>query len=139
MVELKRDSLNQDDIKAARLTKIFAGLRAGYDFHFLALQANLFDLVGFTGNEVCLLVAELEIEAFSRQVIEHGYGGLCGHYLLLNQRLLGIHHSHGQKLGTGFTGSRQCFYREINRDVDWIFTNRALKLKQIREQLLRDC
>lgn len=139
MVELKRDSLNQDDIKAARLVKVFARLHAGYDFRFLALQADLFNPVGFTGNEVCLLVAELEIEAFSRQVIEHGYGGLCGHYLLLNQRLLGLHHSRGQKLGTGFAGSRQCFYRELNRDVDWIFTNRALKLKQIREQLLRDC
>ena len=136
MVELKRDSLNQDDIKAARLTEIFAGLRAGYDFHFLALQANLFEPVGFAGREACLLVTELETEAFSRLVIERGYGGLCGHYLLLNQRLLELHRRRGQKLGTGFTVSRQCFYRELNRDVDWIFTNRALKLKQIRDQLL---
>lgn len=139
MVELKRDSLNQDDIKASRLAEIFAGLRAGYDFHFLALQADLFDLVGFAGHDAWVLVSELEIEAFSKQAIEHGYGGLCGHYLLLNQRLLELHHGRGQKLGTGFAGSRQCFYRELNREVDWVFTNRALKLKRFREQLLRDC
>jgi glycerophosphoryl diester phosphodiesterase len=139
MVELKRDSLNQEEARATRLAEIFSGLRTVQDFHFLALRADLFNPVGFAGNEACLLVAALEIGAFSRRVIEHGYGGLCGHYLLLNQRLLGLHHSRGQKLGTGFAGSRHCFYREVNRDVDWIFTNRALKLKQFREQLLRDC
>ena len=137
MVELKDDSLNADEIKAARLAEVFAALRPATDFHFLALRADLFKLSGFAGDKACLLVAEHEVSDLSRQVIERDYGGLCGHYLLLNRRLLDLHHARGQKLGTGFPGSRQCFLRELNRNVDWIFTNRALKLGRIREQLLR--
>lgn len=138
MIELKHDRLNQGKIKAARLAEVFATFRPAKDFHFLALQADLFELTGFAGHKACLLVAELEVSDFSQQVIEHDYGGLCGHYLLLSSRLLGLHHARGQKLGTGFPGSRQCFVRELNRNVDWIFTNRALKLKRIREQLLHE-
>ncbi len=137
MVELKGDALNQDDLKAARLAEIFAGLQAVRDFHFLALQADLFDPAEFAGNKALVLVSELEVDALSQQVIEQDYGGLCGHYLLLNKRLIDLHRARGQKLGTGFVGSRHCFYREINRGVDWVFSNRALKLKRIREQLLR--
>ncbi len=136
MVELKRDQLDRNEIKAARLAAIFSALHAGRDFHFLALQAELFEPAGFAGNPACLLVAELAVDSFSRQVVDHGYGGLCGQYLLLGKRLLRRHHAQGQKLGTGFPGSRQCFYRELNRGVDWIFTNRALKLGAIRRQLL---
>ncbi len=138
MVELKRDRLGQDEIKAARLAEIFSALTAVEDFHFLALQADLFKPTDFAGNIACLLVAELQTAAFSRQVVEHGYGGLCGQYLLLDSGLLRLHHARGQKLGTGFPVSRQCFYRELNRNVDWIFTNHALKLAAIRADLLTE-
>ncbi|MDH3761454.1 MAG: glycerophosphodiester phosphodiesterase family protein [Gammaproteobacteria bacterium] len=136
MVELKHDRLDRDEIKAARLEEIFSALRAGRDFYFLALQADLFEPVAFAGASSCLLVAELDISRFSRQVIDNGYGGLCGHYLLLSNALLERHHAQGQKLGSGFPASRQCFYRELNRGVDWVFTNRALKLGAIRRCLL---
>ena len=36
-----------------------------------------------------------------------------------------------------FIGSRFCLYRELNRGVDWIFTNHALKLEAIRQELLQ--
>ena len=138
MIELKCDPLNEDEVKSARLAEVLTTLHPVQDFHFLALRADLFEPAGFAGYEACLLVAELEVSAFSQQVIERHYGGLCGHYLLLNSRLLGLLHARGQKMGTGFVASRQCLYRELNRNVDWIFTNRALKLKLIREQLLRE-
>jgi glycerophosphoryl diester phosphodiesterase len=136
MVELKRDRLGRDQIKAERLAKIFSALQAGRDFHFLALQADLFEPAAFAGASSCLLVAELDINRFSQQVIEHGYGGLCGQYLLMSKTLIERHQARGQKLGSGFPASRQCFYRELNRGVDWVFTNHALKLGAIRRRLL---
>jgi glycerophosphoryl diester phosphodiesterase len=51
--------------------------------------------------------------------------------------LIQRHHRQGQKLGSGFAASRYCFYREVNRGVDWIFSNHALKLESIRRELLR--
>jgi len=137
MVELKRDQLGQDAIKAARLAEIFSPLAAARDYHFMALQPDLFKPVAFAGKACCLLVAELHVDAFSRQVVEQAYGGLCGHYLLLSDRLLRLHRAQGQGLGTGFPASRYCFYRELNRGVDWIFSNHAVKLEAIRARLLR--
>lgn len=137
MVELKSDSFGQAERKNARLGEIFAGLEPGRDFHLLALAPELFAAAAFAGPGGCLLVAELGVDAFSREAAERGYAGLCGHYLLLGRRLLAQHHALGQGIGTGFASSRYCFYRELERGVDWIFSNHASKLAAIREDLLR--
>ncbi len=50
----------------------------------------------------------------------------------MSSRLIKKHTSHQQKIGTGFTRSRYCYYRELNRDVEWIFTDHAIKLSKIR-------
>ncbi len=138
MVELKPDQLGEDALKSTRLAEIFSPLAVQRDYHFLALQPDLFGLVEFAGKASCLLVAELKIEECSREVIDGGYGGLCGQYLLLSDRLLRLHRAQGQKLGTGFPTSRYCFYRELNRGIDWIFTDDAVKLEAIRARLRRE-
>ena len=137
MVELKSDQLGAVAGRADRLREIFAGLTAGEDYHFLALQIDLFELVEFAGDQACLPVAELNLGTFSREVLSRDLAGVCGQYLLLNQALIRRHHHQGQKLGTGFIASRFCLYRELNRGVDWIFTNHALKLGAIRQELLK--
>ena len=137
MVELKRDELDALASKADRLREIFAPLTAAEDYHFLALHLDLFKLVEFAGDQACLPVAELNLGAFSREVLTRGMAGVCGQYLLLNQALIRRHHHQEQKLGTGFIASRFCLYRELNRGVDWIFTNHALKLGAIRQELLK--
>jgi glycerophosphoryl diester phosphodiesterase len=137
MVELKRDELGAGADRADRLREIFATLGAREDYHFLALQIDLFKLVEFAGDKACLPVAELNLGNFSHDALTRDLGGVCGQYLLLNQGLIRRHHSQGQELGTGFVGSRFCLYRELNRGVDWIFTNHALKLEAIRQELLQ--
>lgn len=136
MVELKPDNLGQTRAKAERLAGIFAGLEAGRDFHFLALASESLTTAEFAGPEACLLVAETDVASQSRRALESGYGGFCAHYLLLGPKLLARHQERGQQLGTGFPASRFCFYRELNRGVDWIFTNRACRLAAIRARLL---
>ena len=137
MVELKADGIGEDERKGARLAKIFAGLDAGGDYHFLALQESILGPAGFAGSKACLLVAETNTARISRAVVDGNYGGLCGHYLLLGKRLLERHRVREQQLGTGFVTSRYCFYRELNRGIDWIFTNRARRLAAIRTRLLQ--
>jgi hypothetical protein len=34
-------------------------------------------------------------------------------------------------VGTGFADSRRCLYREVNRGVDWIFSNRAADMQAV--------
>lgn len=137
MVELKRDELGAEVSRSGRLQEIFASLTPGTDYHFLALQFDLFDLVKFAGGGTCLPVAELNTGDFSRAAQASELAGVCGHYLLLNRHMIKLHHLGGQKVGTGFVDSRFGFYFELNRVVDWIFTNHALRLAAIRQQLLR--
>jgi glycerophosphoryl diester phosphodiesterase len=137
MVELKRDEQGAVAERAARLHDIFAALVPASDYHFLALQPELFELVEFAGDPACLPVAELNVGEMSRVVLARGFGGVCGQYLLLSGKLIERHHRRGQQLGSGFAASRNGLYRELNRGVDWIFTNHALRLEAIRQQALR--
>ncbi|MCP4768830.1 MAG: glycerophosphodiester phosphodiesterase [Gammaproteobacteria bacterium] len=137
MVELKGDELGAHAQRAARLREIFAGLEAGVDYHFLALQLELFEMVEFAGKRACVAVAEFNLGALSVAALEHEFDGVSAQYLLLGRSVIHRHHRQGQKLGTGFATSRRCFYREVNRGVDWIFSNHALKLEAIRQKLLR--
>lgn len=136
MVELKRDELGATETRAQGLHQIFASLSAGVDYHFLALQIDLFELVKFAGNRACLPVAELNTAEFCRVALADDLAGVCAHYLLLKRAMIKRHHRQGQKVGVGFIASRFGFYRELNRGVDWIFTNHSLKLEAMRQQLL---
>lgn len=114
-----------------RLRGLFSSLQAGEDYHFLSLDPSLLETVSFLPREACLLVAETNTAAMSRAALASGYGGLLGHFLLLDAGTLRRHHQAGQKVGTGFIASRACLYRELNRGVDFLFTNRAAALQEI--------
>jgi glycerophosphoryl diester phosphodiesterase len=137
MVELKRDELGHTEERAACLQEVFAALQPVTDYHFLALQPEMFNLAGFTGERAWVPVAEFNVGEISRVAAAHDYGGVCGQYLLITAALIERHHACGQQLGTGFAASRFSLFRELNRGVDWIFTNHALRLEAIRRQLLR--
>jgi glycerophosphoryl diester phosphodiesterase len=137
MVELKADDLADYVLRAERLREIFAALEPVSDYHFLALQAELFELVEFAGTRACLPVAEFNIGELSRTASQRDYAGVCAQYLLLSRALISRHHRQGQQLGSGFAASKYGLFREINRGVDWIFTNHAVRLEAIRLELLR--
>lgn len=138
MVELKADQINAHVKKRERMQALFASLQPVNDFHFLALAPELFNLVDFAGSEACLPVAEYNVAQISQKAETGQQAGISGHYLLLGKRVLERHQALQQRVGTGFPASRYCFYRELNRGVDWIFTNHALKLAGIRRELLRN-
>lgn len=136
MIELKSDDLGGLPARQARLEQILGGLRPGSDFHILALAPELFDAVGFAGRRACMPVGEFNLDAISRHTLEHEYAGISGHYLLLSTATVERHLRAGQQVGCGFVASRFCLYREANRGVRWIFSNRASSLAMIRRELL---
>ena len=136
MVELKQDDLGATQVRAERLQEIFATLTPGSDYHLLGMNIDLFELAGFAGTNAFLPVAELNTRALSDDALARDFAGVCGHFVLLNDDMIRRHHSRGQKVGVGFVASRFCFYRELNRGVDWIFTNHAHELIGIRQRLL---
>ena len=137
MLELKSGCWPEPKRQAEMLRAVLQPLIPGADYHLLALEPDLFDHLPFVEKRVCLPVAEANVAALSRYALDQGCAGLAGHYLLLNNRLKRRHDQAGQKLGTGFPASRNCLYRELNRGVQWIFSNDAVALQAVVDEALR--
>ncbi|RLQ22655.1 glycerophosphodiester phosphodiesterase [Seongchinamella sediminis] len=130
MLELKCLSPQHLAQQRQTLAAILGKVSAGEDYHVLALDPGLFTLVDFLDPGVLLPVAETNVRTLSELSLQRAYGGLAGHYLLLGEGLRRRHLAAGQHIGTGFPRSRNCLCREINRGVEWVFSNHAVYLQQ---------
>jgi glycerophosphoryl diester phosphodiesterase len=128
MVEIKEEHYSDPVYQNKVLKDIFRWLRPLEDFHLLSLNPEMFDLISFVAPEVCLPIATKNIRTYSRLALAKGYGGINGHYLLVSNDMIFRHHQKNQKVGTGFVESANCLFRELNRGVDWVFSNDAVKL-----------
>lgn len=136
MLELKSMSFSQADEQKRILRDLLSALTPGEHFHVLALDLSLFELVDFLPRHSWVAVAEENIAAMSKAVLDQGLGALTGHFLLLNNDIRQRHERTGQRLGTGFIHSRNCLFRELNRGIEWLFSNDAVKLQRILAESL---
>ncbi|MCP4430808.1 MAG: glycerophosphodiester phosphodiesterase [Gammaproteobacteria bacterium] len=136
MIEIKQENFPDIELQRSRLNTLLGELTPAIDFHLLSLHPELFELFNIVPNSAMLPVAELNLRQLSQQAIEKCYAGISGQYLLLTNKRIKMHRRQAQKIGVGFVSSRACFYRELNREVDWIFTNHAIKLNRIHKHLI---
>ncbi len=129
MVELKKEHYPFPARQNETLKQLFSDLKPGSDFHLISLELEMLERVPFAPNSALLPVAELNIEKLSQASVFHQYGGITGHYFMTKSKYLKRHHEIDQKIGTGFINSKNALFREINRGVDWIFTNNAVWLQ----------
>jgi len=137
MLEIKAEHYPQLQRQKAILREQLSTLSPGLDYHFLALEPELFARVDFVPRNVCLPVAQLNTSRLSRAALTTRCGGLSGHFLLLTDKLRQRHELAGQRVGTGFISSKNCLFRELNRGIEWIFSNDAVKLQKIRDHYLQ--
>lgn len=123
MIELKGEPETYDKVRVAQLAANLSGLEPIRDYHLICLKTETLLRCEFAPRNACLPIAEFNCGELSRLALEKGFGGITGQYLLMNQSLLEAHHRAGQQVGTGFIGSKNVLYRELNRGVDWIFTD----------------
>ena len=131
MVEIKEETYPDPAYQNGVLKNLFSSLEPIIDFHVISLQPEMFRLIDFVPPDVFLPVAELNIHRLSNIAIRGKYRGITGHYLLLTTGYIERHHQIGQMVGTGFIRSKKCLFRELNRGIEWIFTNHAAKLQSI--------
>jgi len=124
MVEVK-------EAKSNFLEDILSDLIPVKDFHILSLNLENFNALKFLNPLTFLPVAELNTNEMLFMVNQNGYGGLLGHYFLMNNKHINSLKDKNKKIGTGFISSRNCLFREVGRGVDYIFTNNAEKLAEI--------
>jgi glycerophosphoryl diester phosphodiesterase len=137
MVELKEEIYPDPDRQNAIFKDCFAPLKPGADYHLMSLTPEMFDLITFVPPSTFIPIAMLDMARFSKLALEKKYGGVAGHYLLLTDAILKKHHQKDQLAGTGYPGSKNCLFREVNRGVEWIFSNNAGELQEIINRLLK--
>jgi glycerophosphoryl diester phosphodiesterase len=137
MLELKAAPFPGTAKRQAEILRAhLAALRPGRDYHVLALDPALFEAFDIVPRSCCLSVAQDNMAEIAGKTLAAPYGGLTGHFLLLNDAIKRRHEQAGQKVGTGFVASRNCLYREIGRDVEWIFSDDAVALQKIVDELV---
>ena len=95
----------------------------------------MFDLITFVAASNLIPIATLNMNQISELALKNDYCGIAGHYLLLDNVKLAKHRNKGQIVGTGYPASTNCLFREINRGVEWIFSNNAGELQGIANRL----
>jgi glycerophosphoryl diester phosphodiesterase len=84
------------------------------------------------------LVAEHNnVREFCDLSLKEQYGGVLGHYFLLSNKLVKLLKTARQNAGVGFIDTQYGLYRELNRDMSWIFTNRVDALSAYLQALLK--
>jgi glycerophosphoryl diester phosphodiesterase len=138
MIEIKAESYPDPVYQNRVLNEILAPLEPLDDYHLISLDPDMFQQIDFLSNNAFLPIAEINVANISKLAIKEKYRGLLGHYLLIGNTCLRRHHQNDQMIGTGFVNSKNCFFRELNRGVTWIFSQNALALQIVRDRLLSE-
>jgi glycerophosphoryl diester phosphodiesterase len=131
MIEIKAEIYPDLAYQRRVLSQAFSTLVPEEDYHFLSLDPRLFEYTDFVPSTTCISVAQLNLQEMSRLALEKNYGGIAGHYLFITEARMHIHQAQGQKVGTAYIRSRNSLFREVNRGVDWVFSNHACKIQNI--------
>lgn len=124
-IELKSEKHIYSKASQENLKSALSGLIPRSDYFIMSFNPAIPKILPFIPKEAFLLIAGPKIKWASNHVLSSGLGGLMGHYFLLSNKMIEQHHQAGQLLGTGFIDSKNLFYREVNRSVDFIFTNKV--------------
>lgn len=137
MLEIKREPYPDPGRQNRILQDLLAGFVPGRDFHLLSLAPEMFRLTPFAPRCACLPVARLNVPRSSRLALQAGFAGVAGHYALVGAAAIRRHHAAGQRVGTGYPRSLPVLVRELNRQVDWIFSNHAGRVQSWIRRLQR--
>jgi glycerophosphoryl diester phosphodiesterase len=138
MVEIKSEAY-RDPVRQNRiLDELFTSLVPEHDYHFITMMPEMFNLIKFVPRSTFLPVARFNFFQLSKLAIARNYSGLAGHYFLLTKSRLKRHMESQQKTATGYVNSVNCLFRELNRNVEWIFSDNAVELQQTVDALLKD-
>lgn len=134
MIEIKNDGIGLTRTRSEVLKTLLVDLEPMAQYHFLALDSESLEQIDIAPSESLLPVAETNTRKMSHLAFKNNWAGVAGHYALLDNTFRDLHQGKEQKIGTGFIGSKACLYREINRNVDWIFSNNAIAMQSIIER-----
>ena len=137
MMEIKAEVYPDPVLQNQILKNLFSSLEPEQDYHLLAMTPEMFNQIAFVPKSAFIPIARLNFFHLSKLAIEQNYSGFAGHYLFVTASRMKRHRKSQQKVGTGFINSKNCLFRELNRGVEWIFSDNAVELQQIVNRLLQ--
>jgi glycerophosphoryl diester phosphodiesterase len=137
MVEIKAEVYPDPARQNRILEELFSPLQPVKDYHLLTMTPQMFNLIDCVPRNAFLPVAYFNFFQLSKLAIEQNYSGVAGHYVLLTRSRLKKHKTFMQNLATGYVNSKNCLFRELNRGVEWIFSDNAVELQKVVNQLLQ--
>ena len=138
MVEIKQEFYPEPVYQTGVLRDLFSALEPAKDYHLISLSPGIFNIIDFVPEIAFLPVARFNIGRISEIALKNNYGGIAGHYLLISDSMFKKHTDKNQKIGTGFIGSRNSLFRELNRGAEWVFSNNAAKLQAILSHIVKN-
>ena len=136
MLEIKEEAYPDPDRQNRVLAETLVPLRPREDFHLITLCPRMFRIVTVAPPSACIPVSRWNFARISRLVRQKNYGGMAGHYRFVTTRRIQTHHLRRQRVGTGYVASMNCLFRELDRGVDWIFSNSAATLQKEVDRLM---
>lgn len=127
MIEIKASWRDHPELPN-RVEQQLKNLAPAEDFHLLSLVPDY--LEGFRCFPAVALmdVAEFNTAEIIRENRELGHGAIAGSFALLTSAKINQLHRENRKIGTGMVENLGVLNREVNRGVEWIFSNSAVKL-----------
>jgi glycerophosphoryl diester phosphodiesterase len=137
MIEIKAEHYPDPVGQNRILSEHLFSLEPEKDFHLLTMRPEMFSLIECVPRSALLPVAHFNFSQLSKMAIAQNYSGLAGHYVLLTKSRLKKHNEVNQKLATGYVNSKNCLFRELNRNVEWMFSDNAVELQKVVNRLLQ--
>lgn len=123
-IELKTP-IHNEEILVEQLRE----LSAGENYHLLTLNSSIFSSLTQIPKESLLLVASHNnVQEFCNLCIKENYGGVLGHYLMIHKKAINQLRATQKIVGVGLIDSKYSLYRELNRRLNWLFTDRAAEI-----------
>jgi glycerophosphoryl diester phosphodiesterase len=130
--------LKTKDYPEARLLQTLAALTPIDDYHLIALDDSYFKNLSQCSKQTCILVAiQNNIPFLSQLALNEDYAGMTAPYPLFTQKYIDRFKQANKVFGVGFVNSINCLYRELNREIYWIFTNQGSRIGQHVHDLRR--
>jgi len=128
MVEIK-ESWRQRPALPARVAKSLDSLTPGWDYHLMSLAPDHLEGFGDVPRTAFVDIARTNQQEILKQNLELGHGGLAGSFALIGSGCLRQLHATGRRVGTGLVKNRCLLNREVQRGVEWVFTDAVVPLQ----------
>lgn len=127
MIEIKESWQQREDLPG-RVCERLQALQPEEDFHLLSLEPEYLEGFREIPKAAYVDVALANTASIVRQNLTLGHGAVAGSFALIGGGTLQQLRDAGRRVGTGFVENGLILNREVNRGVDWVFSDSVLQL-----------